>query len=284
MNFRALLLLAALVLGGCADPPTVAGNVTEVVDAVVDTSNDVAREADNIATQASIALNDTVPTVLALQEAAEVVAEVLPPAEVRHHGLDDASVRLIERWEVGSPARYNKSLSGIYCPPGASGPTGGIGYDFGHQTPSEIRRVWADHPRVDDLAGASGQTGQVKCKAWVARHKTIRIFYADATRIFQTDSLPKYERMASRALRNGWDGMASRPKGAAVSLGYNRGWSMAGSKNIEKRVMRDDCYPRGDFHCQAEQLIAMCRIWAGTPYYTGLCNRRKDEARLSRQG
>lgn len=285
MKWAALPLLAALLLTGCADPEKAAEPVAQTVDSVVETAQEVAQQADSAASDTQISLSSVAtPAVLAVQEAIEAVVEPLPPPVARPHSLPRDVVAHIERWEVGSPGRYNKSLSGLYCPPGASGPTGGIGYDFGHQTAAEIRSTWANHPRVDDLATASGKTGPAACKAWVAKHKTIRIFYSDATDVFERNSLPKYERMAARALRKGWDDMPLRPRGIATAMGYNRGWSMSGSKNTEKRVIRDDCYPGADFMCQADQLVAMCRIWEGTAYYTGLCNRRKDEARLSRQG
>lgn len=48
---------------------------------------------------------------------------------------------------------------------------------------------------------------------------------------------------------------------------------------ITRRV--DECVPRRDLECLAAQLVAQCRLWVGTPNGHGLCNRRKDEARLA---
>lgn len=87
---------------------------------------------------------------------------------------------------------------------------------------------------------------------------------------------------AARVLRNGWTGIGPRPQGANVSLGYNRGWSFVGERRREMRAIRDDCVPRADRECIAVQLEAMCRIWAGQDIGEGLCDRRKDEARLAR--
>ena len=66
-----------------------------------------------------------------------------------------------------------------------------------------------------------------------------------------------------------------------MSLVYNRGASMAGPRNAEKRAIRDVCLPAGDTQCVATELRAMCRLWAGTPNGPGLCARREDEARLA---
>lgn len=50
---------------------------------------------------------------------------------------------------------------------------------------------------------------------------------------------------------------------------------------IKWGAIRDVCVPQRDVDCMAAQLVAQCRLWAGTPNGPGLCNRRKDEARLA---
>lgn len=222
-----------------------------------------------------------VPSLLAFQD---VVQEALPPQRAaRAKGAESvapAAVDLIVRWEVTSAAVYTRRYQGIVCPGGASGPTGGIGYDFGQQTRANIGNDWRQHPDVAQLQTASGVVGDAACRAWRARHRDIRITYALAERVFRDSVLPAYYAAARRALRNGWDGLSTNARGANTSLGYNRGWSMRGQRNTEKRAIRDDCVPAADHSCNAAQLVAMCRLWANSSLGRGLCARRRDEARL----
>lgn len=264
---RWLLLLLLLLLAGCAAP--VVPVQEQVAEEVVEQQRDAAQAV--------------VPMVLAVQDAAAVVAEALPlphPAQpVRVVTPETAA--LIVRWEVTSPATYARRYEGPICPGGASGPTIGIGYDLGHQSQAVIRRDWADHPDVERLVTGSGVIGETPCRVWRAQHRDIRVSFAQAQDVFALSTLPTYHGMASRAFRNGWDGLSPNGQGANVSMVYNRGASMVGSRNSEKRAIRDDCVPPADHPCIAGQLRAMCRIWAGTPNGRGLCARREDEARLA---
>lgn len=229
------------------------------------------------AAQAGVAQALT-PPLLAVQDAAHTaLAPVAAPAAPAVH---PAAVALIVRWEVTSPARYTQRYQGVICPGGASGPTIGIGDDLGHQPPAEIRRRWGWHPAVERLVTASGQVGPERCAAWRARHRDVRVTYPQAYQVFAEHALPQYAGLTRRVYR-GVERLGPRPEGALVSNVYNRGPSMAGDRAREKRVIRDTCVPQGDPYCVAQQLRAMCRLWAGTPNGPGLCARRHDEAALA---
>lgn len=271
--------LALLLLAGCTDT---AGQVGDAVgdagkDAgaiVADASKDAGRAITETATPIGIAIADAVATI-----------QPQPPPAVMDHGLDraeaDPAVELITRWEVVSHAYYIKRLQHLICPPPPSGPTGGIGYDFGQQTRSEIRRVWGWHHDVEALVDASGQIGGGPCNAWRKAHPDVRITLEQAKRVFVNDSLPKYRRMAERALP-GLDHQSAGHNSGLTSLGYRRGWSMEGERNSEKRVLRADCVPSSNPECSAQQVVGMCRIWVGKAGGAGQCNRSKDEARVIR--
>jgi hypothetical protein len=218
-----------------------------------------------------------IPAALALQDAGQTSLAPTVPAEAGADAWPGAPVAaaLIIRWEIGSPTRYTRLYEGLICPPGASGPTGGVGYDFGHQTATAIRAEWHAHPDVERLATASGVVGQVACRAWVAQHRDIRIPYEYAERIFLTSTMPAYCQAAERALGQGWSALTHFAQAGNCSLGYNRGWSMRGDRNREKVAIRDDCAPRGDVACNARELRAMKRLW---PDVRGLRDRREDEA------
>jgi hypothetical protein len=192
------------------------------------------------------------------------------------------SSAIIVRWEIGSPGQYNRKYSGVYWPGGASGPTWGIGYDGGHQSPATIERDWAGHPSLNALSLTSGITG-ARAQREIARWRGITTPFSYAMQVFSDRSLPAYHLQSRSALGRDFEQLPDPAQSALNSMGYNRGWSMLGPRNAEKRVIRDQCLPARDTACIARQLNAMCRLWAGTPNGTGLCNRRADEARLAVQ-
>lgn len=269
------LLLAVLLLAGCSESKVEA--VASVDSAVQTAAEAVAGTIEQAEDVQEVAAPVATSAVLAVREAIETVtpAPVAPAAVV----IDPAVVALVVRWEVGSPGQYTAKYQGVICPGGASGPTIGIGDDLGHQTPAEIRRRWGWHPQADRLVTGSGKTGAEACNAWRAAHRDIRVTYDDAIRVFTLHAWPKYQAMASRAYRKGWDGLTPFHQGSLTSNGYNRGFSFLGSKRAELVVIRDRCVPQGMAPCTADQLRASCRVWDSQPTIRkGLCARRHAEA------
>lgn len=285
------LLLAALLLAGCAAQP--ADNVQEAVQAaadavaVVDTSaSEAATTVAQVATPATLAVREIVESIPSV-EAQEVPTQRNAERAAMDAAARDPGAAVITKYEIVSEPYYQKVLKFVYCPRGktVSGPTGGIGYDFGHQTPAEIRAVWGWHPQIDAMVAASGQTGPVACNAWLKKYGRVVIALDDAKRVFAIDSFPKYQRMAKRALP-GLAGKTVGHIGGVTSTGYRRGWAMVGARNRHKRVIRDTCMPIADqresAECSAAQTIAMCVIWEGTDTYKGQCRRSHDEAAVIR--
>lgn len=271
----ARLLAASLLLAGCA-PQAAVTDAQAALDAVQATAT----------TETQTITSDTaIPLVLSAREGIEGIAAELPsqPATAGRSGLDPAAVEFVVRWEVGSEAQYVRKYQGVICPGGASGPTIGIGYDLGTQTPADIRAAWGWHPDVDRMTTASGQVGTERCAAWRAGHRDILVGYDDAMRVFASHDWPRYTAMASRAYRNGWSVLTPHHQGGLTSNGYNRGFTFIGSRRTEMREIRDTCVPGNDAPCTADQLRASCRVWAGTKNYDGLCGRRKAEAYFSLQ-
>ena len=271
MRLSAAFLLASLLLG-CAESKQEAA--TAVDEAVAQASEALVEQAEEV--QATGAATTT-PFVLAMREAVDsITTEPLPEPDT---SIDPAVVALVVRWEVGSPAQYVRKYQGVICPGGASGPTVGIGFDLGHNTPGAIRAAWASSPHVDALASGSGVVGPDACKAWRAQHRGIRIPYDDAIRTFTAHDWPRYSAMAERAYRNGWGELTRNHQGSLTSNGYNRGFSFLGSRRTEMRHVRDTCVPGNDAPCTAGQLRASCRVWDSQPdIRKGLCARRHAEA------
>lgn len=214
----------------------------------------------------------------------EIVQTLTPSPVEAFPRVAPAAVALIVRWEVSSASHYTRKLEHPTWPGGASGITWGIGYDGGFHTPRDIRADWAAHADVARLASTAGVVGD-RAQASLGRYRDIITPYPMAYTVFADASLPAYRGASRSAFRAApFDALPANAQGALVSVVYNRGTSMVGQRNAEKRAIRDECVPAADVHCIATQLRAMCRIWAGTPNGAGLCARRMDEARLAESG
>lgn len=264
MRLPAAALLLALI--GCADPATPAGPAP----------TDLAPAADVRPADASAVAE----VIQAVAQAQAAVQTVIPPAPAQTAGVSDAAVQHIIRWEITSPAYYEKRLRSPIWPGGASGITWCIGYDGGHQTAPVIERDWTGHPAVDRLITTAGITGP-KAKAALPAYLGITTRYPDCERVFRVATLPAYHYLARRTFANGWDLLPPDAQGSLTSTVYNRGAGMRGSRRDEMRFLRDVCVPAGDTTCMGRQYRAMCRIWRGTPNEAGLCGRYEATARLA---
>lgn len=215
--------------------------------------------------------------VRALLIAAAALAGAPAPAAVSPN-----AVGLIVRFEVGSQARYTARYQGVVCPPGDSGPTVGIGFDGAHQLPETIRRAFRGHPDVERMASVMpGAIGPERCAAARAQLAGVRVSWHTAMRVFQYDTLPEYAARTRRAFGPALANVTPDAQGSAVATVYNRGTAMLGSRNREKRVIRDECLPAGDEDCMAAQYRSMTRLWVGTPLERGLGARYEATAQLA---
>lgn len=254
MKKRCPALLLLVLLTGCDRDP-----ITAAQEAVAET---------------------VVPAVVAVREVVEPV--VPPPPPAIGPGECPAGVELIVEFEVVSRAYYEQRLQGVICPPAASGPTWGIGYDGGHQTRSRILGDWSIHPDVDRLAESSGVSGQTRCRPLVqSKMADIRTPLAMAEPVFAQSTLPEYDTRARRAFANGWESLTPCGRGALRSVVYNRGTGMVGDTRREMREIRDICVPAGDVQCVAAKIRAMTRVWRGTDIESGMTRRRHAEADLA---
>jgi len=260
------ILPLILLLSACTAQPAVEAT-QEALEAAAGTTEVAVAEA-------------AAPAIGVIQDAAAVVADFLPsPVQVPRETIHPDALVLVVGFEVISPAYYQRALQGIICPPGASGPTGGIGYDFGHQSASTIRRDWAHRADVDRLATASGVTGVSACRAWRAQHLDVRIPLAEAERVFAETMVPVWMRATRRAYP-GIQDMSGQAEGGMFSNTFNRGTSFLGPRASEKRDIRDRCIPNRDAPCAAIQTRQSCRVWKGTDLENGLCRRRNAEGDL----
>jgi len=277
---RTWLLPLLCLLAACsgAPAPAPAAPAIAIVEAAQDDAAVVAAPA--VSAVENAVAETAVPAIIAVQEAVQAVLPPPPPAPAALPLVSPAAAALIVRWEVSSPAHYARRLDRPIWPQGASGITWGIGYDGGHATARDIRTAWRAHGEVERLATTAGIVG-TRARDALPAYRDIVTPYAYAADVFGEVSLPVYHASTRRAFGDRFDVLPPDAAGALVSMVYNRGASMAGERNREKRAIRDTCIPAGDLACIGLQLRGMCRLWVGTVNERGLCDRRADEARLA---
>ena len=270
MVLKVALLLVAGLLAGCPQ-----NNAQEVAKSVEVAAADVGAQAGWTVETTRRATSDAItPATLAFQAGVEAVA---PEAVAARYSPDPRIIDHIVKWEVSSPSAYTAKWQGVICPGLASGPTWGIGYDGGHQTRQSIITDWARRPDAIRLATASGQVGNGACNVARRELADVRVPYLQAREVFVDVSYPGWARV-TRRVYPGSEVLPPMAFGALLGNTYNRGSSMAGSRNAEKREIRDACIPRADVACIAEQLRASKRLWPDT---AGIRARREDEARMA---
>lgn len=275
---RAAIAIFAILLAACSPQPSAA---LPVVMTPAATTVPAATAVEQV--RAAVA-SDIVPIVVAMRDDVQtalppvgsvgvpVSSPALPPVALSSSGLAH-----IVRWEITSKARYNRALRWPIWPGGASGVTWCIGYDGGHQTERTIRADWRAHPQVNRLADTSGLVG-TRARDALPAFQDIDTAYQQCIDVFHTASEPAY--MRSALLVYG-ESLRTQPQGVIDALfanTYNRGGSMLGTRNREKRVIRDECLPAHNANCVAEQLRLQKRLW---PDVAGLQDRRESEAALA---
>lgn len=284
---RVALTVCLLTLAACSRPVSVP-EVDQAAVPQLPIAEPPAVAAEVVSTQPlPEAVAAVAPVVQAPVEAAQAAVQaivdplpVLPPLpEPAEATCRRSAASLIVRWEVTSPAYYERRLQTPIWPRGQSGVTWGIGYDGGHQTGQVIRSDWAAHEHVERLASTAGITGDRAGQA-LARYTDIVTRYDYAYQVFEDRSIIEYHRQAQRAFRDGFDSLKPSACAAVVDLVYNRGVAMSGDSRREMRALRDTCIPKQDYQCMAREIRSMTRLWRGTVNEAGLTARRESEARL----
>ncbi len=207
--------------------------------------------------------------------------------------LDTNGVAFIALEETGGLAYYDMHTRWPHFPGEASGITIGVGYDLRWNSLDGFLATWGDRlpdTALDELAGDIGKRGTKKRvkelrrigievpfkSAWpVFVERTLRRFYDETTGIYPTlDLLP---------------GLC---RSVLVSIVFNRGADLTGSRRTEMRAIQDiltrasqDGLDRSQTRLALaeveDQIVSMKRLWGPS---SGLCKRRQAEANLWRKG
>ncbi|MBW7967592.1 peptidoglycan-binding protein [Bradyrhizobium sp. BR 10261] len=201
------------------------------------------------------------------------------------HGISRAAFDLVIAEEVTSEAVYNRRYRGLEYPGGQSGPTGGIGYDFGTQSAARIEADWrgrVSEAELKILKGAAGVRGD-RAASYVRRYgHMVDISWEVALEEFCERELPHYLEVLEHYCP-GASALGPDCKGVLWSIAYNRdasGFVKGGPRYAEMREIRA-CVARGDLAKIPGLIRSMKRLWPST---NGVYKRREHEALLFEQG
>jgi Phage lysozyme len=181
--------------------------------------------------------------------------------------------------EISSKAYFNKRLKSPVWPGGGSGLTIGIGYDLGYNSRSQIEKDWqgkVSDVSLEKLKKVSGLKGEKAQKA-LYRVKTVVLNYDVVRDVFAESTLPRYA-LSTRKAFPGIEDLYPDAQSALLSLVYNRGTSISGSRRKEMAAIKP-LVQQKDYVGMANEIRNMKRLWRGKGL-DGLLKRRDDEARL----
>jgi hypothetical protein len=203
------------------------------------------------------------------------------------HGISQETFEDVIGYEVSSRAVYEARYRRLTWPRLQSGPTGGIGYDFGQASKKQIVADWEG--RVGDdmlkaLVSCAGVSGKPARDLTLRLQDDVDLPWDVAIEVYSQHDLPRYTAMC-RAHLPGYDGLSPHCKGALFSLVLNRGASfdLAGPRYAEMRGIKD-AIRKGELARVPGLLRSMKRIWQDDPDAKGLLARREKEAQRWQQG
>ena len=206
--------------------------------------------------------------------------------------VSQKGIDLILKYEVGGGrSYYNKYLTRLTVPAWRttkSGATGGIGYDCGYNSKSQIARDWngvIPPSQVRVMQSLSGKKGSTAYYATRSVKHLVHISYDQAEVVFKKSTLPRFSKLTAKAFQLTPDRLHPHCNGALVSLVFNRGGSMgrtssatAWDTRMEMRWIRHNIATKNE-HRVPSNIKHMKRIWSYKKL-KGLHLRRDSEAHL----
>lgn len=195
------------------------------------------------------------------------------------YSLSQNSIDLIIKYEIGNKDYYNKFLKRPTWPKAASGVTIGIGYDLGYNSKATVKKDWgkfisdSDMQRLLGVVGIKGNSAE----SYADKVKDIVISWDSAIKVFEETTLIKFIDYTLKAFPKSEE-LHPDAFGALVSIVFNRGASMKGSRREEMRRIRS-LVPEKDYQGIADEIRSMKRLWANKGL-EGLLKRREAEAKL----
>lgn len=197
--------------------------------------------------------------------------------------VSEQGVQLIIEFEVGGESYYNSKLSKPTYPGGASGPTIGIGYDLGYNTPGQIDADWGDVLDAGTVSRLKAVAGLKRgaAQSAVSGIKDISIPFEAAKQVFYKRTMPRFAKQTQGAFP-GAEQLHGHCQGSLLSLVFNRGPALKGERRSHMRQIRDAIVAKNPAPVPG-YFRDMKSIWAGEGL-NGLLRRRDAEASLFQQG
>ena len=204
--------------------------------------------------------------------------------------MSESSIEnLIVYYEVGGKNYYIKNYQTPQVPAWrttSSGVTVGIGVDVGHMSKSSVQKTFdgiIPQTQIDALKQAAGYKGSKAYYTALPKVKyKVKIGWDDAYKILTDRTLPTYSHRTAQAFKIEKDQLHGDLNGALVSLVYNRGSSMSGSRRSEMRQIRDDIAKK-EYGNIGNYIRSMKRLWSYSKL-KGLHLRRDKEAEYADRG
>jgi len=116
-----------------------------------------------------------------------------------------------------------------------------------------------------------------KAKKQLHRLKEVTVIFENATAVFSESTLPRYAKSTRKAFP-GVEKLHPDAQAALLSLVYNRGTSMSGSRRKEMAAIKP-LVVKKNYAGIAQEIKNMKRLWVGKGL-DGLLKRRDDEAAM----
>lgn len=202
-------------------------------------------------------------------------------------------VAFIALEETGGLDYYNTVTRFPHFPGYASGITIGVGYDLRFNSESNFRELWGGELSADSIQELSKDIGKAGTKKRINELKRlgIAIPFKSAWPVFVAKTLPLFNSKTESI----YPSLCSLPelcRSVLVSIVFNRGPSLSGSRRKEMRKIRDILImadvpglhkaKRKIILADVEdEIVAMKRLWSPG---SGVHKRRQAEANLWRTG
>lgn len=214
--------------------------------------------------------------------ALEAKLDITVPARAYSLEVSRESLCLLVEFEVTSKSTYEQRYRRPIWPGEASGVTIGIGYDLGMTPKAQVQKDWqgwiadVDLKRLLTAQGIKGQPAKQLTRSL----SDVQIPFQVAETVFYQSTLPYFASL-TRTTYPGVHKLPADAQGMLLSLIYNRGGSLSGSRRSEMAAIKPLVTAgNGSLNAIADEFQKMARLWPDSP---GLQARRRREANAIRK-
>lgn len=203
--------------------------------------------------------------------------------------VSQSGVDLIVKYEVGGKSYYESRLRKPTVPAWRttqSGVTIGFGFDVGYNSKTQIRNACEGILSDSEIRALQSVAGLKGRRAYYALYKVrdrVSVTWAEAQKIFERDSLPRFSGLTARAFNLEDDTLHPDCNGALVSLVFNRGSKVDYSDRRKEMAWIKHNISVGREDRVPGNIRSMKRLWSYRKL-KGLHLRRDSEARLFEVG